>query len=316
MIHLTHGTRGSALALRQAEMTEAALQGLCQSTRQVIVTTGDQRTDVPLAAVAAASGVVDKGVFIKELEVALLDGEIDFAVHSLKDVPTILEPDFEVCSVLERAPTGDVLVTTGPSLANLPEGATIGTSSVRRKLQLLHLRPDLKVVDIRGNVPTRLQKVLDDPALDGTILAEAGLVRLGYRSATNQPMESTIKLPETGATLQAHLLDPTKFLPAAGQGAVAFEILKSNDSARQILQQINHPATLTRITAERHFLALLQAGCDTPVGISSALDGEHIELHALVFSDDGQIQEAKVTASASDPEEAARQLFTSLTPSL
>lgn len=315
MIHLTHGTRGSALALRQAEMTEAALQGLCESTRQVIVTTGDKRTDVPLAAVAAASGVVDKGVFIKELEVALLDREIDFAVHSLKDVPTILEPDFEVCAVLERAPTGDVLVTTGPSLADLPQGATIGTSSVRRKLQLLHLRPDLKVVDIRGNVPTRLQKVLDDPQLDGTILAEAGLVRLGYRS-TNPQSQSTIKLPESSATLEAHLLDPTQFLPAAGQGAVAFEILKSNDTARQILQQINHPETFTRITAERHFLALLQAGCDTPVGISSELVAGNIELHALVFTDDGEIQEAKVSAPASDPEAAALQLFNSLTHTL
>jgi len=168
MTPLTLGTRGSALALCQAEMTEASLASICAVTRKVIVTTGDKRTDVPLAAVAAASGIVDKGVFIKELEVALLENEIDFAVHSLKDVPTILEPEFEVCSVLERAPTGDVLITKGPSLTELPKGAVIGTSSVRRKLQLLHLRPDLKVVDIRGNVPTRLQKVADNPDLDGT----------------------------------------------------------------------------------------------------------------------------------------------------
>lgn len=303
--HLTLGTRGSALALCQAEMTEAALADHCNLTRQVIVTTGDKRTDVPLAAVAAASGVVDKGVFIKELEVALLDGEIDFAVHSLKDVPTILEPDFEVCAVLPRAPTGDVLITRGPSLKELPAGATIGTSSVRRKLQLLHLRPDLQVVDIRGNVPTRLQKVVDQPELDGTVLAEAGLVRLGYNT-TGQ------LLTENGDPLSAHLLDSREFLPAAGQGAVAMEILQSNDRARQILAHINHQETMARITAERHFLALLQAGCDTPVGVDSQINGEELLLTARVFADDGSHQAAAVTGLTATPKKAAQDLFQAL----
>ena len=305
MTPLTLGTRGSALALCQAEMTEASLASICAVTRKVIVTTGDKRTDVPLAAVAAASGIVDKGVFIKELEVALLENEIDFAVHSLKDVPTILEPEFEVCSVLERAPTGDVLITKGPSLTELPKGAVIGTSSVRRKLQLLHLRPDLKVVDIRGNVPTRLQKVADNPDLDGTILAEAGLVRLGYN--TNGSLKT-----DKGTPLQAQLFDPEHFLPAAGQGAIAFEILKSNAVARELLQKINHADTMTRITAERHFLALLQAGCDTPVGVNSHIDGSNLHLHARVFADDGQVQEARITAPASHPQQAAQQLFNTL----
>ncbi|MGJ8726463.1 MAG: hydroxymethylbilane synthase [Roseibacillus sp.] len=303
--HLTLGTRGSALALCQAEMTEAALASFCQLTRQVIVTTGDKRTDVPLAAVAAASGVVDKGVFIKELEVALLDGEIDFAVHSLKDVPTILEPEFEVCAVLPRAPTGDVLITSGPSLGELPAGATIGTSSVRRKLQLLHLRPDLNVVDIRGNVPTRLQKVVDQPELDGTILAEAGLVRLGYE--TNGALTT-----EAGDPLAAHLLDATEFLPAAGQGAVAMEILKSNDAAREILQNINHEETMARITAERHFLALLQAGCDTPVGVQSSVTGDSLQMEARVFEEDGSLRASKAIGSLGTPEILADNLFRSL----
>ena len=300
--HLTLGTRGSALALCQAEMTETALQGLCQVTRQIIVTTGDKRTDVPLAAVAAASGVVDKGVFIKELEVALLDGEIDFAVHSLKDVPTILEPEFEVCAVLPRAPTGDILITNGPSLSELPKGATIGTSSVRRKLQLLHLRPDLKVVDIRGNVPTRLQKVVDQSELDGTILAEAGLVRLGYN--TEGPLTT-----EHGDTLSAHLLAPSEFLPAAGQGAVAMEILKSNTSAREILSQINHAETMARITAERHFLALLQAGCDTPVGVQSTVQDQSLHLQARVFEEDGSLRTSEASGPLHTPENTACQLF-------
>lgn len=305
---LTLGTRGSALALHQAEMTEAALASHCEVTRQVIITTGDKRTDIPLAAVAAASGVVDKGVFIKELEVALLDGEIDFAVHSLKDVPTILEPEFEVCAVLPRAPTGDILITNGPSLSELPSGAIIGTSSVRRKLQLLHLRPDLKVVDIRGNVPTRLQKVADQPELDGTILAEAGLVRLGY--LTEKQQTSTITLENS--QLSAHLLDPTRFLPAAGQGAVALEILKTNSKARDILTQINHFETHARVTAERHFLALLQAGCDTPVGVSSNLQDEILHLEARVFEEDGSHRASQASGPIANPEIVAQQLFNEL----
>ncbi|WP_411847160.1 hydroxymethylbilane synthase [Roseibacillus persicicus] len=300
--HLTLGTRGSALALCQAEMTETALAGHCDLTRQVIVTTGDKRTDVPLAAVAAASGVVDKGVFIKELEVALLDGEIDFAVHSLKDVPTILEPEFEVCAVLPRAPTGDILITRGPSLLDLPSGATIGTSSVRRKLQLLHLRPDLKVVDIRGNVPTRLQKVVDQPELDGTILAEAGLVRLGYQ--TQGELQT-----ENGDTLTAHLLDRAEFLPAAGQGAVAMEILKSNETAREILAAINHEETMIRITAERHFLALLQAGCDTPVGVDSQVVDGQLRLFARVFEENGSHTEARAEGPTTQALQVAQSLF-------
>lgn len=302
--HFTLGTRGSALALCQAEMTEAALQGLCNLTREVIVTTGDKRTDVPLAAVAAASGVVDKGVFIKELEVALLEREIDFAVHSLKDVPTILEPEFELCAVLERAPTGDVLITRGPSLQDLPPGATIGTSSVRRKLQLLHLRPDLRVVDIRGNVPTRLQKVAEDETLDGTILAEAGLLRLGYH--TNGILQAE------DHQLHAELFAAKDFLPAAGQGAVALEILKGNDAAQDILSQINHVETWQRVTAERHFLALLQAGCDTPVGVDSTVQEGQIHLSARVFEEDGSHQSASISAPARDSLAAGEKLFHSL----
>jgi hydroxymethylbilane synthase len=310
--HLTLGTRGSALALRQAELSESALAQVCELTRQVILTTGDQRTDIPLAAVAAASGVVDKGVFIKELELALLDKEIDFAVHSLKDVPTILEPDFEICAVLERAPTGDILVTNGPALADLPSGSTIGTSSVRRKLQLLHLRPDLNVVDIRGNVPTRLGKVVTQPELDGTILAAAGLDRLQICDVSSPTSQFEIETEGKSHSLQAHLLDPTTFLPAAGQGAVAFEILKSNASARELLQKVNHEETMTAITAERHFLALLQAGCDTPVGISTHIADGQISLHARVFEDDGRLREASTTAPANDPQNAAQNLFDAL----
>lgn len=310
--HLTLGTRGSALALRQAELTEAALANICNLTREIIVTTGDMRTDIPLATVAAASGVVDKGVFIKELEVALLEQQIDFAVHSLKDVPTILEPAFDICAVLERAPTGDILITNGPSLAELPAGAVIGTSSVRRKLQLLHLRPDLQVIDIRGNVPTRMEKVITQPGLDGTILAAAGLSRLQICDVSQTDSTCTIEVEGRTHHLHAHLLDPTTFLPAAGQGAVAFEILKSNDSARSILQKINHRETMTRVSAERHFLALLQAGCDTPIGISSKIEGDLLTLHTRIFNESGAMTEASNSGPATQPHEVADALFRSL----
>ena len=154
-IHI--GTRGSELALVQATATEAALAAMFPDLpleRVIIKTTGDRRTDVSLANVAKAEGIFDKGVFIKELELALDDGSIDIAVHSLKDLPTVLEPRFALAAVLERAPVRDVLVTRdGTSLETLPAGARVGTSSVRRARQVEMLRPDLKVVDLRGNVP-------------------------------------------------------------------------------------------------------------------------------------------------------------------
>ena len=171
------GTRGSALALVQADMTEKLLAKAFPNTqiiRNVIVTTGDRRTDVPLSDVAKVEGVLDKGVFTKELEIALENGEIDLAVHSLKDVPTVLPEGFEIVSVLERAPVNDVIITkSAGGLDALKQGATVATSSVRRQKMLLHMRPDLNLVDMRGNVPTRLRKLAENDELDG-IIQQAG----------------------------------------------------------------------------------------------------------------------------------------------
>ncbi|RYD20348.1 MAG: hydroxymethylbilane synthase, partial [Verrucomicrobiaceae bacterium] len=176
------GTRGSELALVQATATEAALAAAFPDRaieRKVIKTTGDRRTDVSLADVAKAEGTFDKGVFIKEIEEALDAGEIDIAVHSLKDLPTVLEDRYLLAAVLERAPVRDVLVMREPGgLAALPVGAKVGTSSVRRAKQMEWLRPDITVVDLRGNVPTRLRKLAEDGTYDAILLAEAGLVRL------------------------------------------------------------------------------------------------------------------------------------------
>ncbi|NJR41823.1 MAG: hydroxymethylbilane synthase [Akkermansiaceae bacterium] len=187
------GTRGSELALVQATATEAALAAAFpdrEIIRKVIKTTGDRRTDVALSEVAKSEGTFDKGVFIKEIEEALEAGEIDIAVHSLKDLPTVLQSPFRLAAVLERAPVRDVLVMRKPGgLAALKKGATIGTSSVRRAKQIEWLRPDLKVIDLRGNVPTRLQKLAKEEAYDAILLAEAGLVRLDFISLGNGDQE-------------------------------------------------------------------------------------------------------------------------------
>lgn len=270
------------MALAQAEMTEAALRDAVPGIvveRRIIKTTGDRRTDVPLVDVAKAEGHLDKGVFIKELEVALEGGEIDLAVHSLKDVPSDLEEGFTIAGVLPRAPVGDVLVTKAAGgLAGLPEGAAVATSSVRRQRMLRAMRGDLKVVDIRGNVPTRLRKLAGQAEIDGLILAEAGLVRLGL-------IEDGI-VKSDGQALWAERLDGEQFLPAAGQGAVALEVRADDIAMRELCGMLNHPPTETAVTAERAFLLLLGAGCETPVGVRTEIDGGVLRMWAKVFEDD------------------------------
>lgn len=308
------GTRGSALALVQADATEAALSAAFPDLairREIIKTTGDRRTDVALAEVAKAEGIFDKGVFIKELELALDDGSIDLAVHSLKDLPTVLEPRFALAAVLRRAPVRDVLLARGPcSFETLPSGATVGTSSVRRARQVEFLRPDLKVVDLRGNVPTRLEKLAGGGTMDAILLAEAGLVRLGYLSET--PAGSGPEPLDRVEGLFALRLDEELFYPAAGQGAVGLEIRADDARTRTIAGSIGDEETWTRITAEREFLRLLDAGCHTPVGVFSTLEGGSLFLKARVFPETGgapRVGEARGT----DPFETAKSLFESLT---
>jgi hydroxymethylbilane synthase len=304
---LVIGTRGSALALVQAEMTEAILARVFPNrevVRNVITTTGDRRTDVPLSEVAKQEGIIDKGVFIKELEWALAAGEIDIAVHSMKDVPTVLEDGFAVAGVLERAPMSDVLISSYQGgLEGLPEGATVATGSVRRQRQLLWLRPDLKLVDIRGNVPTRLRKLAENDELDAIMLAEAGLVRLGYDLSK-----------ELDGGLYATALDVETFLPAAGQGIVGFEIRKDDADARACVEAITHALSMVQCRAEREFLRLLDAGCHTPVGVRSWFDGDDLHMAGRVFEEDNDDAptESQVVGSILEPEQTANQLFQSL----
>ncbi len=308
------GTRGSELALFQANATETALAAAFpdfQIERRIIKTTGDRRTDVALADVAKAEGIFDKGVFIKELEMALDDGSIDIAVHSLKDLPTVLDPRFALATVLKRAAVRDVLVTRGSGGFNdLPAGARVGTSSVRRAKQVEFLRPDLKVVDLRGNVPTRLEKLASGENHDAILLAEAGLVRLGYLPETPAEGDSDPVLNMPG--LFAQRLEEHVFFPAAGQGAIGLEIRAGDDRSRVLAQSIGDEDTWLRITAEREFLRLLDGGCHTPVGVFSSLSNGELHLQARVFPETGgtpQTGEARGT----DPIAVAKNLFESLT---
>lgn len=307
------GTRGSELALFQADATEAALAGMfpeLERQRVIIKTTGDRRTDVALADVAKVEGVFDKGVFIKELELALDDGSIDIAVHSLKDLPTVLCPQFDLAAVLPRAAVRDVLVMRdGTGFADLPPGSRVGTSSVRRAKQVEFLRPDLKVVDLRGNVPTRLAKLASGEHHDAILLAEAGLVRLEYlpeNSSTTGP-EPVLKIDGLFATR----LPEAEFFPAAGQGAIGIEIRRSDDQSRVIAEAIGCQPTWKRITAEREFLRLLDGGCHTPVGVFSTLEGDCLHMQARVFPESGGTPRTS-EASGNDPLDVARQLFESL----
>ncbi|MDG1671440.1 MAG: hydroxymethylbilane synthase [Akkermansiaceae bacterium] len=299
------GTRGSALALKQAEMTEAALAEAfpdLKIERVVITTTGDRRTDVALNEVAKAEGVWDKGVFIKELEVALENDEIDVAVHSLKDLPTVLEDHLELRAVLERAPVADAWIGKIP-WSEAGEGTRVGTSSVRRARQLEDVRPGLVTVDLRGNVPTRLRKCAEEESLDGIMLAEAGLRRLGYS------VEGVLEIE--GHSLHVECLSEKEFFPAAGQGAVGLEIRRGDSEAAEIIDALNHQETWTRITAERNFLHLLDAGCSTPIGVWSALNEGGLSMGARVYPEDGGTPQ-RAEASGSDPLGVAEELFKNL----
>ncbi len=307
------GTRGSALALVQAEMTGCALAVAhpnLKLERVVVKTIGDKRPDLRFSEFGAGGeGIVDKGIFTKELEEALAEGTVDIAVHSLKDVPTELAEGYSLPCVLPRASIEDVLISHSQGgIDGLPENARIGTSSVRRIRQLLFLRPDLEPVEIRGNVPTRIRKLNQrEDDLDAILLARAGLERLGIFG------------DEAG--LDYSILDPVSFLPAAAQGAVGIEIhSRSGNRVTDLLTAIHCQDTGDRVAAERAFLAALGAGCETPVGLFSTLheDGGQITLHARVFSDGSTSSDPPVegqsTGLRTAPEALASDLLTLLFP--
>ena len=279
------GSRGSKLALWQANWISGKLNELGHETRiEIIKTTGDKIREVPLAKVGSSTGL--KGVFTKEIEEALLDGRIDLAVHSLKDLPTELPEGLTIGAVPEREDPRDVLA--GKTLDELAAGDVVGTSSLRRSAQLRHLRPDLEIADIRGNVDTRL-RTLDEGDYASIVLAAAGLKRLGLESRISE------------------VLEPSVMAPAVGQGALAVEIREADEDTTAALAPLNHAETRTAVEAERSLLHALGGGCQVPLGgHARGVDGE-LALSATVSSKDG----AKlITAEGkhADPDQLGRNV--------
>lgn len=302
------GTRGSELALTQTTMVTAALQTAfphLRIERQIIQTSGDKRQDLRFSEFSGVANV-DKGIFIKELEIALENSQIDAAVHSLKDVPSDLAAGFTIAAVLPRAAIEDVMITLDPhTLDSLPKGARVGTSSVRRAAQLKFLRPDLEIVEVRGNVPTRVKKVLGENALDAVLLAAAGLLRLNLLNA------NLSRIHIEGQTLHALVLDPVKFLPAAGQGAIAIECRAKDAATIQAIRALNHAETEARVTAEREFLKILGAGCQTPVGAHTTIRDGQLHMAVRVFNE-ANLSAPPVEREAQRPVHEAKQLAADL----
>lgn len=285
---LTIGTRQSLLALWQSNYIAACLRKQypnCEVTLKKIVTKGDRILDVPLAQIGG------KGLFTKEIEEQILDGSVDLAVHSLKDMPTVLPEGLCLTAITERANVGDAFVSNKyASFSELPEGAVLGTSSLRRKAQLLAARPDLKIVDLRGNVDTRLRK-LDEGQMDAIILAAAGLERLGHKDRIKE------------------VIPPTVCLPAVGQGALAIECRSNDPEVRQMLDFLNHIPTRIATSAERAFLGLVEGGCQVPIGVHADVENDDIKIEAIIASLDGQtILRQTTTGKAAEAVELAKAL--------
>ena len=314
-------TRGSALALAQSRRVQKDLQRIFPAWTfelQILKTTGDK---LQTASLANSDTTLPKGLFTKELEVALLERTADIAVHSLKDLPTELPDGLILGGVTPRADVRDVLVfrsvgiaatQTAPAsedwspgartpfvgtpfqgIQDLPPGAVIATSSTRRAAQVQAARPDLRVVPIRGNVGTRLSKIATDRSIDATILAAAGLVRLnldiGPRGDLRvdprlHPAErASVQAPPAG--LLATLIDPAEMIPAVGQGAVGLEIRADDPEVALVCQALNHPNTLHAVTAERAFLKAMGGGCQSPVAAYGRVLGHQVDLRAASFRD-------------------------------
>lgn len=275
---LVVGTRSSQLALWQADFVIGELAKKYPELvveKRLMTTKGDKILNAPLAKIGG------KGLFTKELETAMLEGEIDIAVHSLKDMPVVVPEGLVITAITQRADPGDAFVSHKyESFQQLPAGAKVGTSSLRRKAQLLHARPDLQIEDLRGNVNTRLRK-MEEENFDGIILACAGLKRLGFGDKIRQ------------------VLPQTMCLPAVGQGALAIECRQADKETRELLEFLNDRCTRLCTEAERGFLATVEGGCQVPVGVHAVSAEAGIRVEAVIASLDGSTllrdaQEAEV----------------------
>ncbi len=281
-------TRASELALRQARQVQDALHRLgCESELVTFRTLGDRKLDEPLNEIGA------KGLFTHELERALATRKVDCCVHSLKDLPTSSPDGLVLGAILEREDPRDVVVVNdgipAESLDDLPRGSRVGTSSLRRRAQLLHLRGDIEVVELRGNVPTRVRKV-DDGQVHAAVLAAAGLNRLEARQRID------------------FYLEPPAWLPAAGQGAIAVQVRVDDERCRELVGRLHHRATADAVLAERTFLSLLQGGCQVPIGSLVMETSGGAVLYGLIAETSGRRIVRGEEPVHGDPEGAGRRL--------
>jgi hydroxymethylbilane synthase len=291
-MQLTYATRKSPLALAQCRAFVARLKasrGDLELVELLVVTTGDKIQDRSLAEIGG------KGLFVKEIEEALLDSRADLAVHSIKDVPGLLPKGLTLACVPKREDPRDVLVSPKyKTLADLPRGARVGTGSLRRKLSLLAARPDLDVVPVRGNVDTRLRKI-ETEDLAGVVLARAGLVRLGLGERATE------------------VLSPEVSLPAIGQGALGIEIRDSDQRARGVLSAVHDPETATCVAAERGVLVALGGDCKTPIAAFAERESNGLRLRAFVANADGtRLRRQEQRAAWPNSEAEATELGMSL----
>ncbi|HSC58058.1 MAG TPA: hydroxymethylbilane synthase [Gemmatimonadales bacterium] len=291
---LTIGTRGSPLALVQTDLAAAALRsawpGLEVDTLR-ITTKGDILLDQPLSTLG------DKGLFVVEIEAALRDGRADLAVHSAKDLPSELPVDMRIAAFARRADPRDALVSRFDGIQALPVGARVGTSSPRRSAQLKALRPDIELLDVRGNVGTRLRK-LADGGYDALLLAAAGLERLGVRSGAD------------GAAI--HFLPVETMLPAPGQGALAIEVNAARPDVVEMVRALNDPDTEAAVLAERAFLGAVGGGCSSAVAAHARVQGATLSLHAMIGAVDGRSVRGTTTGGCAEGPALAAALASKL----
>jgi hydroxymethylbilane synthase len=285
-------TRKSPLAMWQAEHVKAALEAAHPGIKVELLgmtTKGDRILDTPLAKIGG------KGLFIKELEVGMLEGTADIAVHSMKDVPVEFPEGLELAVIMEREDPRDAFVSNDfETIDNLPEGATVGTASLRRQCQLQARRPDLKITPLRGNVNTRLAK-LDNGDYDAIILAAAGLLRLGFRDRVRA------------------FIEPEESLPAIGKGAIGIECRSDDERIKALIAPLHHAETSTRLAAERAMNERLSGGCQVPIAGHATLEGETLTIHGLVGEPDGS---RIIRANRSGPSAEAVALGTAVADEL
>jgi hydroxymethylbilane synthase len=293
------GTRGSELARAQARLVEKAIQAAQPDTKietRIIMSRGDKARLLDRQAGR-------KGLFTAEIERALLGGSVDVAVHSAKDLPSETNPDAEIAAVLPRGPLDDVLVSKHPGgFASLPQSAAVATGSVRRKHQLLWKRADLKLVDLRGNVVTRLRKLTNND-WNAIVLASAGLARLSLSPAHHE-------LSFEGRQLSVEVLPPEVFLPAGGQGIIALQVRTNDENIKAIVDLVNDHKTSLCLRAEREFLRLLDGDCNCPVGVLAAIEDHKMKLRAQLFTDQSAApREAEVEGTDNEGERLAGRLL-------